>query len=159
MAFAPLVDSPMYIVTCANATERSGCLVGFATQCSIDPPRFLVCLSTANHTFAVATTAPSLAVHLLDEEHHELASHFGEETGDQTDKFADVRWRSGESGAPILQDCEVSFEGLVVEQVPFGDHVGFVLAPLDDVDARDAVHGNQLKLRDVADLRAGHPAS
>ena len=27
--------------------ERTGCLVGFRTQCSIDPVRFLVCLSVA----------------------------------------------------------------------------------------------------------------
>ena len=41
------LDYPMFIVTCADERERAGCLVGFATQCSIDPPRFLVCLSTA----------------------------------------------------------------------------------------------------------------
>src|SRR3954451_16023833 len=39
------LDDPMFIVTVAGPMERAGCLVGFATQCSIHPPRFLLCLS------------------------------------------------------------------------------------------------------------------
>ena len=50
------VDYPMYVVTAAvpDERERSGCLVGFATQCSMDPPRMIVCLSRTNHTYRVA---------------------------------------------------------------------------------------------------------
>ena len=48
------LDIPMFVVTAASGGERSGCLVGFSTQTSIDPPRFLVCISRANHTFGVA---------------------------------------------------------------------------------------------------------
>src|SRR4051794_41781759 len=47
------LDYPMFIVTVAAGGERAGCLVGFATQCSINPPRFLVCLSDKNRTFRV----------------------------------------------------------------------------------------------------------
>ena len=38
------LDYPMFIVTAAREGERAGCLVGFATQTSIHPSRFLVCL-------------------------------------------------------------------------------------------------------------------
>jgi flavin reductase (DIM6/NTAB) family NADH-FMN oxidoreductase RutF len=41
---------PMFIVTACAEGERSGCLIGFATQASIDPPRFLVGLSHQNRT-------------------------------------------------------------------------------------------------------------
>ena len=39
----------MFVVTAvdANTGARSGCLVGFVTQCSLDPMRFLVCLARA----------------------------------------------------------------------------------------------------------------
>jgi flavin reductase (DIM6/NTAB) family NADH-FMN oxidoreductase RutF len=37
---ADTIDYPMWIVTAAARGERSGCLVGFATQCSIEPVRF-----------------------------------------------------------------------------------------------------------------------
>jgi len=36
----------MIIITAAADGVLGGCLVGFQTQCSIDPARFLVCLST-----------------------------------------------------------------------------------------------------------------
>jgi flavin reductase (DIM6/NTAB) family NADH-FMN oxidoreductase RutF len=40
------LDYPMAIVTSAAAEDdRAGCLVGFTTQCSLNPPRYLVCIS------------------------------------------------------------------------------------------------------------------
>jgi len=48
------LDYPMFIVTAAAGGEREGCLVGFATQSSIDPPRFVVCLSKNNRTYRMA---------------------------------------------------------------------------------------------------------
>ena len=60
-----MLDYPMYIVTTQADDERAGCLVGFTSQVSIGPPRFLVGLSERNHTFRVAQRATHLAVHLL----------------------------------------------------------------------------------------------
>src|SRR5438105_4058618 len=67
-AFASQLEYPMYVVTAAAGGRRDGCLVGFATQCSIHPPRFLVCLSVKNRTFRIAETASVLAVHLVAED-------------------------------------------------------------------------------------------
>jgi flavin reductase (DIM6/NTAB) family NADH-FMN oxidoreductase RutF len=55
-AFSALVgdlEAPMSIVTVQAGRDRAGCLVGFSTQTSINPPRFLVCLSRRNHTYNV----------------------------------------------------------------------------------------------------------
>jgi flavin reductase (DIM6/NTAB) family NADH-FMN oxidoreductase RutF len=130
MTFSPQADSPMFVVTCQSDDTRGGCLVGFATQCGIEPPRFLVCLSMTNRTYEIAVSATALAVHVLSRNNRPLASLFGEDTGDQVDKFAAVSWRPGVTGAPILTDCTTSFEGNVIAKIPFGDHVGFVLARL-----------------------------
>ncbi len=59
--------------------------MGFATQCSIDPPRFLVCLSKANHTYRVAHEADTLGVHFVPTDAESLAELFGGETGDRVD--------------------------------------------------------------------------
>lgn len=77
------LDFPMFVVTTRAGTERSGCLVGFACQASIRPPRFLVGLSKLNHTYRVARRANHLAVHLLTRRNRELAGLFGAETGDR----------------------------------------------------------------------------
>jgi flavin reductase (DIM6/NTAB) family NADH-FMN oxidoreductase RutF len=125
------IDYPMFIVTAAAGGRRSGCLVGFTTQCSIHPPRFLVCISDKNHTFGVAREAETLVVHLVPETAAELAELFGSETGDEIDKFARCAWREGPDGAPILEDIGTWFAGRVLDRRPVGDHWAFLLAPFE----------------------------
>jgi flavin reductase (DIM6/NTAB) family NADH-FMN oxidoreductase RutF len=124
------LDYPMFIVTAAAGGERAGCLVGFATQCSIDPPRFLVCLSDQNRTFRVARDAELLVVHLVPEDAEALAELFGSETGDEVDKFARCAWTPGPGGVPVLDDCGNWFAGRIVERIPAGDHWAFLLDPV-----------------------------
>lgn len=125
------LDYPMFIVTVAADGERSGCLVGFATQCSINPPRFLVCLSEKNRTFRVAQRAEILVVHLVPDHADELARLFGSLTGDDVDKFARCAWSAGPDATPILAECRNWFAGRILERVPAGDHWAFLLDPFD----------------------------
>ncbi len=131
-AFADLtgdLDYPMLVVTASAEGERAGCLVGFATQCSIDPPRFLVCLSDKNHTLRIAQHAEALAVHFLPASAIDVARLFGSETEDDLDKFAHCRWHEVPPGLPILDECGRWFAGWILERRALGDHVGFVLEP------------------------------
>src|SRR5712672_2014870 len=82
------LDYPMVIVTTVADGERSGCLVGFHSQCSIHPARWALWVSKANHTYGVALRATRLAVHFPSVDDVDLAELFGEETGDEVDKFA-----------------------------------------------------------------------
>lgn len=147
------LDYPLYVVTTAVDDERAGCLIGFATQCSIHPPRFLVCISKKNHTLAPARRASVLAVHVLDKDDSEIAKIFGGETGDEVDKFAQVTWHSGPRGIPLLDACQRWFAGVVVEQIDFGDHVGFLLEPIEV--ERDAA-GDQLTFQQARAIEPGH---
>jgi hypothetical protein len=107
-AFATIVaglDTPAYVVTVAAGAERGGCLVGFTTQCSIEPPRFGVWLSKENRTYRLAVSAATLVVHLLRRGDRDLARLFGATTGDAVDKFKDVEWRPGPDGCPVLVRC------------------------------------------------------
>ena len=123
------LDYPMLIVTAAGAGERDGCLVGFATQCSISPPRFAVYLSNKNRTFAIARDAQALGVHFLTADDGDLAKLFGGETGDEVDKFGAIEWHEGAQGVPVLDRCPNRFVGRVLDRHDVGDHVGFLLDP------------------------------
>ncbi|HET7303245.1 MAG TPA: flavin reductase family protein [Segeticoccus sp.] len=153
--FTEALDYSMFVVTVAVGEERSGCLVGFTTQASIEPPRFLVCLSLNNHTYAVAQRASLLAVHALGPEQHALARLFGEETGTFVDKFARCSWRPGPHDVPMIEGCPRILVGDVLEQVPFGDHAGFLLEPIH-LETTSRAAG--LTFRDLGDLSAGHGA-
>jgi flavin reductase (DIM6/NTAB) family NADH-FMN oxidoreductase RutF len=128
------LDYPMFIVTAATRGARAGCLVGFATQCSIEPVRFIVCLSDKNRTFRVAQDASVLVVHVVPEGADELAELFGSETGDEVDKFTRCSWSPGPEGAPVLDDCGNWFAGRILERVPAGDHWAFLLEPMRGAD-------------------------
>ncbi|MFC5204372.1 flavin reductase family protein [Streptomyces kaempferi] len=156
--FTDLLDCALYVVTAEAAGERSGCLVGFGSQCSIRPARFVVWLSRANHTYRVAEHAERLTVHLLRRDQDRLARLFGGETGDRTDKFADVPWHPGPGGAVILDEAPAWFVGRVESRIDGGDHVGFLLAP-DVVVNRAGDPAPPLSLNDARGITPGHPVN
>lgn len=128
------LDYPMFIVTAVagegETASRAGCLVGFGSQSSIDPPRFLVCVSRRNRTYRVALRAAALAVHFVPRDAEDLARLFGGHSGDDVDKFARCDWDPGPGGLPILRACPNWFAGRVLDHFDLGDHVGFLLDPL-----------------------------
>ena len=131
-ALVGALDYPMFIATTATEDERAGCLVGFATQCSIDPPRFLVCISDKNRTYRVLERgADALVMHVVPRDAGYLVELFGGETGDDADKFARCQWSAGPEGIPVLDLCRSWFAGRIADRVPLGDHVGFVLEPFE----------------------------
>ncbi|MET9604846.1 flavin reductase family protein [Streptomyces sp. NPDC006512] len=156
--FTDVHDGPMYVVTVASGGERAGCLVGFASQCSIDPPRFVVWLSVANRTYRVACGAEHLTVHLLRRGQRALAALFGEERGDVVDKFARVGWHPGEAGSPVLDEVRTWFTGRIEGRIEGGDHVGFLLAPEAVCPPHEGPPPALLRFRELQDLDAGHPA-
>ena len=131
------LDYPMLIATTAAGGERAGCLVGFATQCSIDPERFLVCVSDKNRTYRVLQGAEAMVVHVVPEDAGDLVELFGGETGDDDDKFARCDWRPGPEGLPVLAGCPSWFAGRILERHVLGDHIGHLLEPFDGNDAGD----------------------
>lgn len=153
--FVSGLDYPMYVVTTRADDDRAGCLVGFATQTSIDPPRFLVCISLANATARTVVDATHVAVHLIARKDKDLARLFGEQSEDWTDKFAQCAWHEGPHGVPLLDDAAAWFVGEIAERLDLGDHQGLLLAP---IDGGDGSSGDVLTFQQLTDLDAGHPA-
>jgi flavin reductase (DIM6/NTAB) family NADH-FMN oxidoreductase RutF len=153
------LDFPMFALTtvAADDGERSGCMIGFATQCSIDPPRFLACISVENHTARVALRAHALALHVIPLDQLDLAKLFGQETGDAVDKFSRCAWSPGPDGVPLLDACPTRFVGRIVERVALGDHTGYVVDPVL-ADGPAPGPGDYVRFQDVRDLDPGHPA-
>jgi flavin reductase (DIM6/NTAB) family NADH-FMN oxidoreductase RutF len=134
-AFDELVaqlDPAMVIVTTSDGVERGGCLVGFHAQSSIEPERYVVWLSKANHTYRVALHGEHVAVHFLDESDLDLATLFGTTSGDEIDKFGQCAWEPGPDGVPLLAACGNRFvarrSALLDEG---GDHVCLVVEPTE----------------------------
>jgi flavin reductase (DIM6/NTAB) family NADH-FMN oxidoreductase RutF len=148
------LNYPIFVVTTAVGERRAGCVVGFATQTSVDPGRFLACLSRENRTCRLAREADALAVHVVAPEHERLVELFGGETGDEIDKFERCAWQEGPRGIPILADCPSWFVGAILSRHDLGDHVGHLLDPI----AAHHAPAELVYFQDVKDVEPGHPA-
>jgi flavin reductase (DIM6/NTAB) family NADH-FMN oxidoreductase RutF len=146
----------MAVVTTVADGERAGCLVGFHAQCSIDPPRYVVWLSKANHTYRVALHATHFAVHFLGADDLPLARLFGTTTSDETDKFAGCTWLAGPDGVPVLTGCPNHFLATKVTVLDDGsDHVSVVLQPTSATASGDL---QPMRLSAAKALDPGHDA-
>ncbi len=156
LKLAGSLDYPLFIVTASDGDRREGCVIGFATQCSFHPARFLACLSRANRTFRLAQDVDALAVHLVPRAQARLAELFGGETGDEVDKFERCAWSDGPRGLPILDECPSWFAGEILERVDLGDHMGFLLEPIAAAHDEDRAI---LNFQRVKYIEPGHPAT
>jgi flavin reductase (DIM6/NTAB) family NADH-FMN oxidoreductase RutF len=151
-----LLNYPMFVVTTQADATPAGCLVGFASQTSIHPPRFLVGLSQRNQTFRIARDATHLAVHVFDHEHLEIPELFGSKTGDTVNKFDRCSWHRGPARLPILDDAAAWFVGEILDRFSLGDHVGHLLEPVDGSPPHELERW--VSFSDVRHLTPGHEA-
>jgi flavin reductase (DIM6/NTAB) family NADH-FMN oxidoreductase RutF len=149
------LDYPMFIVTVAAGDEMSGCLVGFSTQCSIDPFRFVICLSKKNRTCDVARRSECMAVHIAPAREWDLATLFGGATGDEIDKFSRCTWAPGPGGVPVLDGCPAWFAGPIIERWDGGDHIVHML---EATAGRRGGAPPPLTFQDAQRIDAGHEA-
>jgi len=148
-------DAPLVVVTTAAEDEPAGCVVGFHGQSSIEPEQYAVWLSKANHTYRVGLRAEFLVVHFLRDVDRDLARHFGTQSEDDVDKFADVEWRPGPGGAPLLDALpnRLTMRRSVILD-DGGDHV-CVTGEVIDVESDDFT---PLRLSAAADWEPGREA-
>lgn len=148
------LDPPLIVVTTAVGDERGGCLVGFHTQSSLDPGRYCVWLSKANHTYRLALRATHLGIHFLAEDQLPLAERFGTLSGDDVDKFDGLAMTNDASEIPLLMDAAnrivVRREALLDEGA---DHVYVTTEP---IAAETSGSFRPLRLSAAANLVPGH---
>jgi flavin reductase (DIM6/NTAB) family NADH-FMN oxidoreductase RutF len=148
------LDSPLVVVTAAIGRERAGCLVGFHTQSSMEPVRFSIWLSKANHTYRVALRATHLGVHFLTNKDMPLAERFGTLSGDTIDKFVGIPMAVAAGEAPIMRDWP---NWLLAQRIALlddgGDHICLAVEP---VAAHSSGPFEPLRLSHATQLQPGH---
>jgi flavin reductase (DIM6/NTAB) family NADH-FMN oxidoreductase RutF len=111
-------------VTVVTAKDRNGTPLGFTansfTSVSLDPPLILVCLANSSKNYDTFVGANSFAVNILAETQIALSNTFASRV---EDRFAEVDWRDGPNGSPILADVSAWFDCAMFKTVEAGDHV------------------------------------
>jgi flavin reductase (DIM6/NTAB) family NADH-FMN oxidoreductase RutF len=111
-------------VTIITARDDEGCPVGVTASSfnavSLDPPLILWSIGKNAHSYPVYAKANHFAVHVLGDGQRSLSERFSRAL---TDKFAELDFQFGESGAPLLPDCLARFECEVEHRYEGGDHL------------------------------------
>lgn len=111
-------------VTIATAAQ-GGRLVGMTansfSSVSLDPPLVLWSVAKAAPSYRAFVQADAFAIHFLGADHQDLALRFAGQT-EHDDKFADLDYGRGDTGAPILADLAPIFECRAWARYDGGDH-------------------------------------
>jgi flavin reductase (DIM6/NTAB) family NADH-FMN oxidoreductase RutF len=117
------VASTVSVVTTVNEGEPHGMTATAFSSVSADPPTVLIVLNKSTRSHPLISASRLFVVNMLQEDQVELSARFA---GKLDDQFADIRWRRGRTGAPILNDVLSYFECETVSEVDVGTHTIFV---------------------------------
>lgn len=101
---------------------EDGAPVGFTAQAfaslSLEPPMVVLAPSKTSTSWPKMVRAGTFCANILGERQRDLAVRFST----PGDRFEGVRWRVGETGAPILEDVLAWVECSLVAVYDAGDH-------------------------------------
>lgn len=126
------------VVTTVSGDGRPYGLTATAfTSVSLEPPLVLVCVDKHSESHPHFHASGVFAVNFLGVDHEHLSRRFAVSGGE---KFKDLAFRFGVTGAPVLTEALGYLECRTVEVFEGGDHSIF----LGKVEAADAHEGEPL---------------
>ena len=123
-----LVSYGLYIVTSKRGRELNGQITNTVFQVCAEPPVIAVCINKKNYTHKFIEESGVFAISILSKEAPmKLIGQFGFKSGRDIDKFENVNYKVGKTGAPLVTDFTVGFiEAEVMKSMEVGTHTLFV---------------------------------
>lgn len=116
------------VVTAMHEDQPRGLAVNAFSSVSIDPPVVLVCVSNQSATAPALHESDNIAINMLAADQVEIARRFAVSGGD---KFAELEWRPGRFGAPLLEGVAAHLEAEIEERIPAYTHTIYLARVLD----------------------------
>ena len=123
----------LYVVSSTNGSQSNGYVANTVFQVTAKPARFAIACNKDNYTCGLISQSQVFAISILQQDTKaELIALFGYKSGRTLNKYASVRHRTGQTGAPILlEDSLAWFECNVVQTIDVGTHLLFVGEAVD----------------------------
>lgn len=119
-------------VTVITTHDGNGKLFGLTANAvssvSLDPPLLLVCIDKQSESHGAFGSSKVFAVNILSNEQEVLSRKFAKSGAD---KFEGVGYKTGQTGAPVLNDVLAHLECEVRHEFDAGDHTIVVGEPID----------------------------
>lgn len=109
------------VTTYSEKWGVQGMTVTAFSSVSIDPPQILVCINDSADTGTGIQESGCFAVNLLNTDQQNVSNQFaGGST--QQQRFENTPWKSGATGAPLLDESIMSLDCKVVDKFRSGTH-------------------------------------
>lgn len=113
------------IVTSVGDDKRvHGFTANAFASVTADPPMLLICVNRNAQSHPLISQAGRFCVNILTLEQQAVAERFAR-TGVE-DRFADLPWRAGETGSPVIEGSLAYFDCTLAEEHTAGTHTIFI---------------------------------
>ncbi|MBP1748576.1 MAG: ferric-chelate reductase / Rubredoxin [Deltaproteobacteria bacterium] len=118
----------VYIISSKKEDKINGQIANTAFQITSDPPTMAISINKQNLTHQFIESSKVFTVSILSKfAPMTLIGKFGFKSGRDIDKFADTKYRSGVTGAPIVLDSTSGYlECEVLSMTDVGTHTIFI---------------------------------
>lgn len=122
-----LISRGMYVISSKMGDKYNGQVASSLTQVTPDPQRLLVSISKESLTHDYIRESKVFSVSILSKETpRKFVMTFGFRSGRSFDKFKDISYKIGISGAPIVLDNTLAYlDCQVITSVDFETHTAF----------------------------------
>ncbi|MCL6591906.1 MAG: flavin reductase [Firmicutes bacterium] len=123
----------LYVVSSKADEKFNGQIANTVFQVTSEPPQIAVCINKKSLTHEFIQNSKTLAISILSKDTPmKFIGHFGFKSGREIDKFKDINYKIGKSGAPIVLDnCIGYLEVEIVDQMDVGTHTIFIGKVID----------------------------
>ncbi len=118
----------MCIVSAQKDAKISGCIINTVFQVTPEPPIIAVSVNKQNLTWDYISAGRSFAVSILAEDTPmSFIGRFGFRTGRNFNKFEGVKYKTGQTGSPIILENAIAFiEAEVINSIDVISHTLFI---------------------------------
>ncbi|MEO0138087.1 MAG: flavin reductase family protein [candidate division WOR-3 bacterium] len=123
-----LVSYGIYVVTSRKDEKINGQIVNTVFQITAHPPQMGISINKQNLTHEYIKSSKVFTINILTKTTPpKFIGQFGFRSGREIDKFKDVNFKLGKTGAPIIIDNILGFiECEVVNSIDCGTHTLFI---------------------------------
>ena len=118
----------LYIVCSKKDKKYNGQIANSVFQVTSEPPTIAVSINKNNLTHEYIKNSKVFTMSILHEKAPmKFIGKFGYKSGRDVDKFIDVKYKIGKTGAPIVLDHALAFiEAELINQISIGTHTVFI---------------------------------
>jgi flavin reductase (DIM6/NTAB) family NADH-FMN oxidoreductase RutF len=142
----------LYAVGVAHGEDRNMFTANWLTQVSFEPPLIALSVESDSHSIKLLRDSGVLAISVFSADQRDQAGLLGKRWKLRPNKIADVRYRPGVTGCPVLEGAAAVVECRVIDSMEAGDSTIF-LAEVIHAEAKE--EGTPLTMREAGFRHAG----